>query len=83
MGLYGSPLKIVASALTLFNNKQISTGDNARVMSLRQPEKKMSKSDSNAQATIELTDSADVIRSKIRKAVTDSHPFISYDIKNY
>ncbi|TAE22388.1 MAG: tryptophan--tRNA ligase [Candidatus Kapaibacterium sp.] len=44
----------------------------ARVMSLQDPTKKMSKSDENPKATIFLTDSADEIRGKIKRAVTDS-----------
>ena len=44
----------------------------ARVMSLEDPTKKMSKSDANPNATIALTDDADTIRRKIRRAVTDS-----------
>lgn len=44
----------------------------ARVMSLQDPTKKMSKSDENPKATIFLTDSADEIRNKIKRAVTDS-----------
>jgi tryptophanyl-tRNA synthetase len=44
----------------------------ARVMSLEDPTKKMSKSDANPNAAISLTDDADTIRRKIRRAVTDS-----------
>jgi tryptophanyl-tRNA synthetase len=44
----------------------------ARVMSLEDPTKKMSKSDANPNATIALTDGAETIRRKIRRAVTDS-----------
>lgn len=44
----------------------------ARVMSLQDPTRKMSKSDPNQQASIFLLDSPDVIRKKIRSAVTDS-----------
>ena len=44
----------------------------ARVMSLEDPSRKMSKSDANPNAAIALTDTADVIRRKIRRAVTDS-----------
>jgi tryptophanyl-tRNA synthetase len=44
----------------------------ARVMSLEDPTKKMSKSDANPNAAIALTDDADIIRRKIRRAVTDS-----------
>jgi tryptophanyl-tRNA synthetase len=44
----------------------------ARVMSLEEPTRKMSKSDANPNAAIALTDDADTIRRKIRRAVTDS-----------
>ena len=44
----------------------------ARVMSLEDPTKKMSKSDTNPNASIALTDDPDTIRRKIRRAVTDS-----------
>jgi tryptophanyl-tRNA synthetase len=44
----------------------------ARVMSLEDPTRKMSKSDLNPNASIALNDDADTIRRKIRRAVTDS-----------
>ncbi|MGH2613754.1 MAG: tryptophan--tRNA ligase [Thermomicrobiales bacterium] len=44
----------------------------ARVMSLEDPTKKMSKSDASPNASIALTDDLDTIRRKIRRAVTDS-----------
>ncbi len=44
----------------------------AKIMSLQEPEKKMSKSDPNPNGYIGLLDSADVIRGKVRRAVTDS-----------
>ncbi len=44
----------------------------ARVMSLEDPTKKMSKSDASPNAAIALTDDQDTIRRKIRRAVTDS-----------
>jgi tryptophanyl-tRNA synthetase len=49
-------------------------GAGARVMSLRDGATKMSKSDPSDQATIYLTDDADAISRKIRKAKTDSEP---------
>ncbi|KAJ2786277.1 Tryptophan--tRNA ligase, mitochondrial [Coemansia interrupta] len=52
-----------------------------RVMSLRDPLKKMSKSDPNEQSRITLSDSDDDIARKIRKAPTDSIEGISYDPK--
>lgn len=44
----------------------------ARIMSLDDPTKKMSKSNPNQGSWIALTDGPDVIRKKIRRAVTDS-----------
>ena len=49
-------------------------GAATRVMSLRDGTKKMSKSDPSDQSRINLTDDADMIASKIRKAKTDSEP---------
>lgn len=51
----------------------------ARIMSLQDPSKKMSKSDDNERATIFLTDSPEEIRSKIKRAVTDSGTDIHFD----
>lgn len=44
----------------------------ARIMSLQEPENKMDKSDENENASIYITDSADVIVKKVKRAVTDS-----------
>lgn len=44
----------------------------ARIMSLQEPEKKMSKSDPNENAFIAILDDPDTIRRKIKRAVTDS-----------
>lgn len=49
-------------------------GAATRVMSLRDGTKKMSKSDPSDLSRINLTDDADLIASKIRKAKTDSDP---------
>ena len=49
-------------------------GAGTRVMSLRDGSKKMSKSDPSDQSRINLTDSADAIAAKIRKAKTDPEP---------
>jgi tryptophanyl-tRNA synthetase len=48
--------------------------ESARVMSLRDGTKKMSKSDPSDQSRINLTDDADMIAAKIRRAKTDSEP---------
>ncbi len=55
----------------------------ARIMSLQEPEKKMSKSDTNQKSTIFLTDTDDEIRNKIKRAVTDSGTDILYDPKRH
>ncbi len=44
----------------------------AKVMSLQEPEKKMSKSDENLNATILLLDDKDTVIRKFKRAVTDS-----------
>ncbi len=44
----------------------------AKIMSLQEPEKKMSKSDDNENAFIALLDPPDVITRKLKRAVTDS-----------
>ena len=49
-------------------------GPATRVMSLRDGAKKMSKSDPSDNSRINLTDDADTIASKIRKAKTDPEP---------
>ena len=46
----------------------------ARIMSLRDGTKKMSKSDSSDYSRINMTDDADTIALKIRRAKTDPHP---------
>ena len=50
----------------------------AKVMSLAEPEKKMSKSDENENAYIAMLDPPDAIVRKIRRAVTDSDNTIRY-----
>jgi tryptophanyl-tRNA synthetase len=50
------------------------TGPATRVMSLRDGTKKMSKSDPSDYSRINLTDDADAIAQKIRKAKTDPEP---------
>ncbi len=50
----------------------------ARVMSLQDPTKKMSKSDENVNACVSLLDSPDVILKKFKRAVTDSEARVAY-----
>ncbi len=53
----------------------------ARVMSLTDPTSKMSKSDPNVKSRILMLDDHDVIRKRIRSAVTDSDPEVRYDVE--
>lgn len=50
----------------------------AKIMSLQEPEKKMSKSDENANAAIFLLDDPDTIIRKFKRAVTDSQSEVRY-----
>ena len=52
----------------------LTQGPGARVMSLRDGQAKMSKSDPSDMSRINLTDDADAIAAKIRKARTDPEP---------
>ena len=53
-----------------------------RIMSLQEPEKKMSKSDPNEKASIALLDEAGKVRKKLMSAVTDSDTSIRFDPEN-
>jgi tryptophanyl-tRNA synthetase len=50
-------------------------------MSLKEPQMKMSKSHADPKSRILITDSEDEIRTKIKEALTDSEPDITYDPK--
>ncbi|MGM9987304.1 MAG: tryptophan--tRNA ligase [Bacillaceae bacterium] len=54
----------------------------ARIMSLQEPTKKMSKSDENQKAMITMLDDPKVIVKKIKSAVTDSDGVVKYDKEN-
>jgi len=51
----------------------------ARILSLTDPNKKMSKSDPSAKSYILITDEPEIIKKKIMSAVTDSEPGITLD----
>ncbi len=55
----------------------VITGPATRVMSLRDGTKKMSKSDASDNSRINLTDDADIIAQKIKRAKTDPEPLPS------
>ncbi|WP_277282077.1 tryptophan--tRNA ligase [Veillonella caviae] len=54
----------------------------ARIMSLQEPTKKMSKSDDNQNATIRLLDTPDQIVKKLKRAQTDSDNAVRFDKEN-
>ncbi|MBQ2717298.1 MAG: tryptophan--tRNA ligase [Clostridia bacterium] len=54
----------------------------AKVMSLSDPTKKMSKSDDNLNGFISMNDDTDTIIRKFKRAVTDSDNKIVYDVEN-
>ena len=53
--------------------------EGARVMSLQEPEKKMSKSDPNVNGFISILDEPDVILRKFKRAITDSEARVAYE----
>jgi len=54
----------------------------ARIMSLQDPTKKMSKSDENEKNFVSIIDDAKKIEKKIKSAATDSGSEITYDVEN-
>lgn len=50
----------------------------AKIMSLQEPSKKMSKSDENVNATVSILDDKDTILRKFKRAVTDSDSEVCY-----
>lgn len=54
----------------------------ARIMSLQEPTKKMSKSDENVKGFISMLDEPKKIEKKIKSAVTDSEGVVKYDKEN-
>ena len=54
----------------------------AKIMSLAEPAKKMSKSDTNVNAFILMTDDKDAIVRKCKRAVTDSDGCVRFDREN-
>ena len=54
----------------------------ARIMSLQDPAKKMSKSDENVNSFITVLDDPDTILRKFKRAVTDSEALVRFDPEN-
>lgn len=85
-------LQLASFLAKFFNNKfgeifpaaEPIIGDDAsgRIRSLRDPTKKQSKSDPNEGSRISLRDPPDLIRRKIRRAITDFTSEVTYDPTN-
>lgn len=84
-------LEIARDLAVRFNNRYSETFTvpeplipkmGAKVMSLQEPDKKMSKSDANVNAFISMNDGKDDIIRKFKRAVTDSDSLIKYDPEN-
>lgn len=54
----------------------------SRIMDLQDPSKKMDKSSENGKGCIFLLDPIDVIKKKIKSAVTDNYGKVHYDVEN-
>ena len=54
----------------------------AKIMSLQDPTKKMSKSDTDVNASITILDDTDTIIRKFKRAVTDSDTVVRFDVDN-
>ncbi|VDO16887.1 unnamed protein product [Haemonchus placei] len=59
--------------------KQVVQPAASRLRSLRDPSKKMSKSEKSERSRLEINDSAEEIEEKCRKAVSDFESRLSYD----
>ncbi len=68
-GIYGNVFKIPEGFMPKAG---------AKIMSLQEPTKKMSKSDENEKSYISILDDFNIISKKIRSAVTDSEGVIEY-----
>ncbi|MBU3820018.1 MAG: tryptophan--tRNA ligase [Candidatus Faecalibacterium intestinavium] len=55
------------------------TKEGAKIMSLAEPTRKMSKSDTNQNSFVLMTDDKDTILRKFKRAVTDSEGVVRYD----
>ena len=85
-------LELTRDLAVRFNNRYGSTftvpepfipkGSGARVMSLADPSRKMSKSDENPNAFVTMSDDRDTVLRKFKRAVTDSDAEVRYDPEN-
>lgn len=83
-------LELTRDLATRFNNrfgetfvvpKELVTKTGARIMDLQDPTKKMAKSEQENKGCIFLLDDLNVVRKKIKSAVTDSEAIVKYDLE--
>ncbi|UXI17978.1 Centaurin-gamma [Sarcoptes scabiei] len=74
--------KIYGKEIFTIPTELIINDGRGRIKSLRDPSKKMSKSEISLKSRIELTDSSDMIVMKILKSVTDMKSEITFDPEN-
>ena len=67
---------------TFVQPKPLIPKQGARIMSLADPDKKMSKSDEDPNGFVSIIDDPKVIEKKIKRAVTDSGTTVKYDEAN-
>lgn len=84
-------LELTRDLATRFNNRfgktfivpePLTVKQGAKIMSLVEPTKKMSKSDELDKSYISLLDEPSIIRKKIMSSVTDSEGIIRFDVEN-
>ena len=85
-------LELTRDLAIRFNNRYGATftvpegyfpkGSSARIMSLADPARKMSKSDENPNGFVTMDDDKDTVLRKFRRAVTDSEAEVRYDPVN-
>lgn len=84
-------LELCRDIVTFFHNRYEDTftmpepyipKQGARIMSLQDPTKKMSKSDENPNSYVSIIDTPKKIDKKFKSAVTDSETEIKYDLEN-
>lgn len=82
-------LQLAQSLAKNFNNRfgktfpmcqpMVAEDASSRIKSLRDPSKKMSKSDPDTKSCVMITDKPDVIVEKIKKAITDCKSEVTYE----
>ncbi|KIW56952.1 tryptophan-tRNA ligase [Exophiala xenobiotica] len=76
---FNSHLRQTAESPNLFRVPRPALSPARRIMSLKRPTQKMSKSDADPKSRILITDTREEIHAKVKGAITDSEPGISFD----